>query len=66
MPKNQAVQVGATGVAVSANASGNVALAERLEAAQVQAIRECYDRGATDTDSISAAMAAARDAVLNS
>ena len=60
-----AVQVGATGVSVAATLTGNVSLAEQLEAAQVQAIRECYDKGTTDTDSISAAMAAARDAVLN-
>ena len=58
-------RVGAIGVAIATNISGNIALAERLEAAQVQAIRECYDAGTTDPDTIRERMAAAREAVLS-
>lgn len=65
MDQSEITPVGATGVAVAANVSGNLALAERLEAAQVQAIRECYDAGTTDPDTIRERMAAAREAVLS-
>jgi hypothetical protein len=64
-PAPEIVRVGATGVAVAANASGNVDLAERLEAAMVGAIESCHAEGILDPEIHRERMMAAREAVLN-
>lgn len=66
MAKDQGVKVvAATGISSSATLSGNTDLADRVQSAMEQAIRECLDAGIVDPDEQRERMLAARDAVLS-
>ena len=64
-PAPEIVRVGATGVAVAANASGNIELAEKVEAAMVAAIESCHADGILDPEVHRERMMVAREGVLN-
>ena len=64
-PAPEIVRVGATGVAVAANASGNIELAEKVEAAMVGAIESCHADGILDPEIHRERMMTAREGVLN-
>lgn len=66
MAKDQGVKiVASTGISSSATLSGNTDLADRVQAAMEQAIRECLDAGITDPDEQRERMMAAREAELD-
>ncbi len=66
MAKDQEVKVVAsTGVSSSSSLSGDADLAQRIQTAMEQAIRECLDEGITDPDVQRERMMAARETELN-